>query len=89
MRGNSTANGSNGTHDVDIEQMESFDGLISGDWLSSLVNWLNGILPDLRLPLDATEEELRQYLIDGTIFCTILNKPRPSSVECWNIFKYL
>ncbi|KAK8266681.1 hypothetical protein V6Z12_D12G262700 [Gossypium hirsutum] len=79
MRGNSTANGSNGTHDVDIEQMESFDGLISGDWLSSLVNWLNGILPDLRLPLDATEEELRQYLIDGTIFCTILNKPRPSS----------
>nr|KJB52112.1 hypothetical protein B456_008G247000 [Gossypium raimondii] len=81
MRGNSTANGSNGTHDVDIEQMESFDGLISGDWLSSLVNWLNGILPDLRLPLDATEEELRQYLIDGTIFCTILNKPRPSSAE--------
>ncbi|TYI52615.1 hypothetical protein E1A91_D12G260700v1 [Gossypium mustelinum] len=79
MRGNSTANGSNGTHDVDIEQMESFDGLISGDWLSSLVNWLNGILPDLRLPLDATEEELRQYLIDGTIFCTILNNPRPSS----------
>ncbi|PPR80890.1 hypothetical protein GOBAR_AA39823 [Gossypium barbadense] len=81
MRGNSTANGSNGTHDVDIEQMESFEGLISGDWLSSLVNWLNGMLPDLRLPLDATEEELRQYLIDGTIFCTILNKLRPSSAE--------
>lgn len=39
------------------------------------------MLPDLRLPLGATEEELRQYLIDGTIFCTILNKLRPTSAE--------
>ncbi|XWS38364.1 hypothetical protein CRYUN_Cryun19dG0124800 [Craigia yunnanensis] len=81
MRENGTANGVNGTHDVDIEQRESFEGLISGDWLSSLVEWLNAMLPDLRLPLDATEEELRGCLIDGTIFCTILNKLHPGSVE--------
>ncbi|XVF10601.1 hypothetical protein REPUB_Repub07fG0196300 [Reevesia pubescens] len=81
MRENGTANGSNGIHAVDIEQMESFEGVISGDWLSSLVDWLNGMSPDLRLPLDATEEELRDYLTDGTIFCTILNKLSPVSVE--------
>lgn len=39
------------------------------------------MLSDLRLPLDATEEELRGCLTDGTIFCTILNKLHPGSVE--------
>ncbi|XVF52904.1 hypothetical protein PTKIN_Ptkin05aG0055800 [Pterospermum kingtungense] len=81
MRENGTANGFNGIHEAYTEQRESFEGLISGDWLSSLVEWLNVILPDLRLPLDATEEELRGCLIDGTIFCTILNKLHPGSVE--------
>ncbi|XVF13121.1 hypothetical protein REPUB_Repub08aG0180900 [Reevesia pubescens] len=81
MRENGMANGLNGNHAVDIEKMESFEDVINGDWLSSLVEWLNGILPDLRLPLDATEEELKGCLIDGTIFCTILNKLRPGYVE--------
>ncbi|OMO58651.1 hypothetical protein COLO4_34467 [Corchorus olitorius] len=61
--------------------MERSEGGISGGWLSSLVEWLNGMLPELRLPLDATEEELRECLNDGAIFCTILNKLRPGSVE--------
>ncbi|XP_022760154.1 kinesin-like protein KIN-14J isoform X2 [Durio zibethinus] len=81
MRENGTANGLNATHDVEIEERESFEGLISGDCLSSLVEWLNAIVPDLRLPLDVTEEELRGCLIDGTVFCTILNKLHPGSVE--------
>lgn len=81
MRENGTVNGLNGTHYVDIEDMESFESVISGDWLSSLVEWLNGMLPELRLPLDATEEELRGCLTDGAIFCTILNKLRPGSIE--------
>ncbi|GMJ04411.1 hypothetical protein like AT1G63640 [Hibiscus trionum] len=75
------SNGLHGTLDVNIEQMESFEGLIHDDWMSSLVDWLNAMLPDLRLPLDMTEEELRGCLIDGTIFCTILNKLHPGSVE--------
>ncbi|WRX17154.1 Calponin homology domain - like 6 [Theobroma cacao] len=81
MRENGTVNGLNGTHYVDIEDMENFESVISGDWLSSLVEWLNGMLPELRLPLDATEEELRGCLTDGAIFCTILNKLRPGSIE--------
>ncbi|XVE57892.1 hypothetical protein DITRI_Ditri04bG0126700 [Diplodiscus trichospermus] len=81
MRENGTPNGLNVTHDVGIEQMENFEAVISGDWLSSLVEWLNGMLPDLRLSVDATEEELRRCLIDGTIFCTILNKLWHGSVE--------
>ncbi|KAK8690865.1 hypothetical protein V6N13_074391 [Hibiscus sabdariffa] len=81
MKESGTANGLHGTHDINIEQMESFEGMIRDDWLSSLVDWLNAMLPDLRLPLDTTEEELRGCLIDGTIFCTILNKLHPGSVE--------
>ncbi|KAA3456499.1 Kinesin-4-like protein [Gossypium australe] len=81
MKESGTANGLHGTHNVDIEQMGSFEGVIRGDWLSSLVDWLNAIFPDLRLPLDMTEDELRGCLIDGTIFCTILNKLHPGSVE--------
>ncbi|XP_039034748.1 kinesin-like protein KIN-14J isoform X2 [Hibiscus syriacus] len=81
MKESGTANGLRGTHDVNIEQMESLEGTIRDDWLSSLVDWLNAMLPDLRLPLDTTEEELRGCLIDGTIFCTILNKLHPGSVE--------
>ncbi|XVE64837.1 hypothetical protein DITRI_Ditri07aG0133900 [Diplodiscus trichospermus] len=80
MRENGTANGLNGTHDVDIEQRGIFEGLISDDQLS-LVEWLNAMLPDLRLPKDATEEELRGCLLDGTTFCAILNKLHPGSVE--------
>ncbi|GMJ04787.1 hypothetical protein like AT1G63640 [Hibiscus trionum] len=81
MKESGTANGLHGTHDVNFEQMERFEGMIRDDWLSSLVDWLNAMLPDLRLPLDTTEEELRGCLIDGTIFCTILNKLHPGSVE--------
>ncbi|BBH03365.1 P-loop nucleoside triphosphate hydrolases superfamily protein with Calponin Homology domain [Prunus dulcis] len=34
-----------------------------------------------KLPLDASEEELRACLIDGTVLCRILNKLCPGSVE--------
>ncbi|CAK7335545.1 unnamed protein product [Dovyalis caffra] len=49
--------------------------------IQSLVEWLNHILPHLNLPLDASEEELRAYLIDGTVLCSILNKLCPGLVE--------
>lgn len=45
------------------------------------MEWLNFIVPYLRLPLDASEEELRACLIDGTVLCRILNKLCPGSVE--------
>lgn len=49
--------------------------------IQSLVEWLNHALPHLNMPLDASEEELRAYLIDGTVLCSILNKFCPGLVE--------
>lgn len=45
------------------------------------MEWLNGILPYLSLPLEASEEDLRACLIDGTVLCGILNRLSPGSIE--------
>ncbi|XVE58775.1 hypothetical protein DITRI_Ditri04bG0196300 [Diplodiscus trichospermus] len=42
-----------------------------------LVEWLNSILPNLRLPTKASHDELRASLIDGTVLCKVLNRLRP------------
>ncbi|KAL6494315.1 hypothetical protein OROGR_031115 [Orobanche gracilis] len=47
---------------------------------ATLVEWLNGILPDLSMPINASDEEVRVFLIDGSILCQILNKLKPGSV---------
>ncbi|KAL7114755.1 hypothetical protein ACP275_04G141700 [Erythranthe tilingii] len=50
---------------------------------ASVVEWLNGILPDLSLPINASDEELRAFLVDGSVLCRLLNKLKPASVpEC-------
>lgn len=46
-----------------------------------LVKWLNGMLPYLSLPLEASEEDLRACLFDGTVLCGILNRLNPGSIE--------
>lgn len=45
-----------------------------------LLEWLKNTLPDVNLPLNASEEDLRMCLIDGTILCRILNMLRIGSV---------
>ncbi|KAK6128256.1 hypothetical protein DH2020_037994 [Rehmannia glutinosa] len=47
---------------------------------ATLLEWLNGILPDLSLPINASDEEVRALLIDGSVLCLILNKLKPGSV---------
>ncbi|KAH6836069.1 hypothetical protein C2S53_012037, partial [Perilla frutescens var. hirtella] len=47
---------------------------------ATLLEWLNGIIPDLRFPVEASDEELRQFLIDGSVLCRILNKLKPGSI---------
>ncbi|CAA0815322.1 P-loop containing nucleoside triphosphate hydrolases superfamily protein, partial [Striga hermonthica] len=47
---------------------------------TALVEWINCILPDINLPINASDEELRAFLIDGSILCRILNKLKPGSV---------
>lgn len=53
------------------------------------MEWLNYIVPYLRLPKDASEEEIRGCLIDGTVLCRILNKLCPGSVEMVGMFVFL
>ncbi|KAJ4902564.1 P-loop nucleoside triphosphate hydrolases superfamily protein with CH (Calponin Homology) domain [Raphanus sativus] len=47
----------------------------------SLVEWLNETLPYLNLPWQASEEELRACLMDGTVFCNLLNQLSPGSMK--------
>ncbi|KAG6634066.1 kinesin-like protein KIN-14J isoform X1 [Carya illinoinensis] len=79
LKGENSGLCSNGAHGEDVEQLRSES--FGGDQQTSLVEWLNGVLPHLNLPLEASEEELRAYLIDGTVLCSILNKLRPGLIE--------
>ncbi|XP_040999316.1 kinesin-like protein KIN-14K isoform X5 [Juglans microcarpa x Juglans regia] len=78
------------------EAFGSSNGVVGGDGLERigtnnakgeakkraiLVEWLNNTLPGLSLPLNASDEELRMCLIDGTILCRILNRLRIGSVS--------
>ncbi|XP_073295548.1 kinesin-like protein KIN-14K [Primulina huaijiensis] len=46
----------------------------------TLVEWLNCVLPDLNLPINASDEELRAFLVDGSVLCRVLNKLKPGSI---------
>lgn len=48
---------------------------------TALVQWLNSVLANLSLPTEASEEELRACLIDGTVLFRILSKLKPGSVN--------
>ena len=45
------------------------------------MEWLNFMLPHLRLSTEASSEELRACFVDGIVLCSILNKLCPGSVE--------
>ncbi|XP_068641306.1 kinesin-like protein KIN-14C [Aristolochia californica] len=47
----------------------------------NLVEWLNGLFPHLKLPLDASDEELRECLIDGSVFFGILYWMNPAFID--------
>ncbi|KZV16019.1 kinesin-4 [Dorcoceras hygrometricum] len=46
----------------------------------TLVEWLNCVLPDLNLPINASDEELRAFLVDGSVLCRVLNKLKPGTI---------
>ncbi|KAK1297510.1 Kinesin-4 [Acorus calamus] len=48
---------------------------------SELAVWLNSLLPQLNLSSEASEEELREKLIDGSVLCCILNKLSPENIH--------
>lgn len=51
------------------------------------MEWLNSLLPNLSLPINASDEELRGILVDGIVLCQLLNKLKPGCVTevviCW------
>lgn len=55
--------------------------LISFSGHQSLVEWLNETLPYLNLPWEASEDELRACLRDGTVLCSLLNQLSPGSMR--------
>lgn len=54
-----------------------------------LVDWLNGILPELRLPVNVSDDELREIFIDGSVLCQILNRLKHGSVSEVSKFGFL
>ncbi|GAB2273914.1 hypothetical protein Dimus_008684 [Dionaea muscipula] len=60
----------------DVQEMESRYYMVK-----SMTEWIHSILPNLDMPLEASEEDTRAWLLDGTILCQILNRLRPGSVE--------
>lgn len=45
------------------------------------MEWLNETLPYLKLPWEASEDELRACLRDGTVLCSLLNQLSPGSMR--------
>ncbi|XP_052114350.1 kinesin-like protein KIN-14J [Arachis duranensis] len=55
--------------------------MFSGSQLASLVMWMNAVLPNLNLPSETSEEELREWLRDGSLLCSLLDQLVPGSLE--------
>lgn len=54
------------------------------DRRAEVIDWLGGLLPEFDLPLDSSDEELREYLIDGTALCYTADKLMPGVLEVAN-----
>ncbi|TKW26290.1 hypothetical protein SEVIR_3G178700v4 [Setaria viridis] len=57
------------------------DGIHAANRRAELVRWLNALLPELSLPSDASDEELRELLGDGEVLCRIANTLIPGVLE--------
>ncbi|CAL5445144.1 unnamed protein product [Camellia sinensis] len=62
-----------------FEPTTSSNGEVEGKQRVVLMEWLNSIISNLSLPTNASDEELRACLSDGTVLCRILNRLRPGS----------
>lgn len=43
----------------------------------AVVEWLNDLVPGFKLPVEASDEQLRVRLLDGFVFFCILRRTRP------------
>jgi kinesin family protein C2/C3 len=58
-----------------------FEGLQAADRRAEVIEWLNALLPEYCLPLDSSDDELRELLSDGTVLCHIVNALIPGVLE--------
>ncbi|KAM0837837.1 hypothetical protein ACQ4PT_061362 [Festuca glaucescens] len=58
-----------------------FEDFHADDRRAEVIDWLGGLLPEFNLPLDSSDEELRDYLIDGTALCYTADKLMPGVLE--------
>uniref|UniRef100_A0A0D3G9W7 Kinesin motor domain-containing protein n=1 Tax=Oryza barthii TaxID=65489 RepID=A0A0D3G9W7_9ORYZ len=58
-----------------------FEGLQAADQRAEVIEWLNALLPEYCLPLDSSDDELRELLSDGTVLCHIVNALIPGVLE--------
>uniref|UniRef100_I1NRK4 Kinesin motor domain-containing protein n=1 Tax=Oryza glaberrima TaxID=4538 RepID=I1NRK4_ORYGL len=59
-------------------EYEDFD---AANRRAEVIDWLGGLLPEFDLPLDSSDEELRDYLIDGEALCYVADKLMPGVLE--------
>ncbi|XP_042451273.1 kinesin-like protein KIN-14C isoform X1 [Zingiber officinale] len=45
---------------------------------SDVIRWLNSLFLDLNMPVESSKEELRAWLLDGTVLCGVLSRISPS-----------
>ncbi|XP_050150697.1 kinesin-like protein KIN-14P isoform X1 [Malus sylvestris] len=64
-----------------FEQVVNRNGETEGKRRAYLVEWLNSLVPNLGLPKNASYEDLRSCLIDGTVLCRMLNRLTPGLVD--------
>ncbi|KAL5727477.1 hypothetical protein ACHQM5_000669 [Ranunculus cassubicifolius] len=57
--------------------------------LVPMLEWLNDMVPNLKLPLEASEEELRARLIDGSVLCSLLSRLSPGCIDEVNVKRFL
>ncbi|XP_039800202.1 kinesin-like protein KIN-14K [Panicum virgatum] len=57
------------------------DGIHAANRRAELVKWLNALLPEVNLPSDSSDEELRELLGDGVVLCRIANTLIPGVLE--------
>ncbi|VAH09431.1 unnamed protein product [Triticum turgidum subsp. durum] len=57
------------------------EGLQADAGRAEVIKWISALIPEYGLPLDSSDEELRELLSDGTVLCRILNTPIPGVLE--------
>lgn len=70
------------THLTVVSLVDTFFFLqILANRRAEVIDWLGGLLPEFDLPLDSSDEELRDYLINGEALCYVADKLMPGVLE--------